>query len=115
MKYLRSLLAIRGTPSSLLNCSTAPGNLLAWLLAWGTRGHWHYLSTNHFGQFEIGALTLTLFLRKVGFSEAHRILHNDTTLGQGIHGMLTELMLQLDLERQTQIRNKVPKMWYMVA
>ena len=63
----------------------------------------------------IGALTNTLLLGGDDFPEGHGIRHNDTIVGPGIHGMLTELMLKLDLDRQNQIWNKVPKMWHMVA
>ena len=74
-----------------------------------------YLAKNVPGLIVIGALTHTLLLGGDDFPEGHGIQHNDTIVGPGIHGMHTELMLKLDLDRQGQVRNQVSEMRNLVA
>ena len=39
----------------------------------------------------------------------------DATMGTCLHDMSETGLLQLDLDRQAQIRNQMSKMWYLVA
>ena len=63
----------------------------------------------------IGALTNTLLLGGNDFPEGHDLRHNDTNVGPSIHGMLTELMFKLDLDRSGEDRQQMPTMRAMVA